>query len=197
MTTVTGILRDAQQNAIPNAGVTVRYTRALVGFDGGAVAQNDRLFTTDGSGLLTMTDLIPGHYEISVSMPVNANTSQAVIRRGTMSVLDDGPMALEDALDSHITVTPSVLLQAQGAASESATSAQLSQAWAESPTPPDPDDADSKSSKTWAEASKAALTGIIWYITDDATSVTVGVGLGVVVQDPGPGPYDTVTLEVA
>ena len=124
MTTVTGILRDAQQNAIPNAGVTVRYTRALVGFDGGAVAQNDRLFTTDGSGELTMTDLIPGHYDVFVSMPVNANTSQAVIRRGTMSVLDDGPMSLEDALDSNITVTPSVLLQAQAAAAAAETSKQ-------------------------------------------------------------------------
>jgi len=124
MTTVTGILRDAQQNAIPNAGVTVRYTRALVGFNGGAVAQNDRLFTTDGSGELVMPDLIPGHYEISVSMPVNANTSQAVIKRGTMSVLDDGPMALEDALDSNITVTPSVLLQAQAAAAAAETSEQ-------------------------------------------------------------------------
>ena len=75
--------------------------------------------------------------------------------------------------------------------------ADRSQAWAESPTPPDPDDATSKSSKTWAETAETVLTGIIWYITDDTTSVTVGVGLNVVVQDPGPGPYETVTLEVA
>ena len=125
MTTVTGILRDAQQNAIPNAGVTVRYTRALVGFDGGAVAQNDRLFTTDGSGLLTMTDLIPGHYEVSVFMPVNDTTTQAVIRRGAMSVLDDGPMSLEDALDTHVTVTPGALLAAQAAADDAQAQAAI------------------------------------------------------------------------
>ena len=112
MTTVTGILRDAQQNAIPNAGVTVRYTRALVGFDGGAVAQNDRLFTTDGSGLLTMTDLVPGHYDVSVFMPINANTTGTVIRRGTGTVpTGEATLSWEAFLQEPIGQVDSTVLQ--------------------------------------------------------------------------------------
>ena len=112
MTTVTGILRDAQQNAIPNAGVTVRYTRALVGFNGGAVAQNDRLFTTDGSGLLTMTDLIPGHYDVFVSMPVNANTTQTAIKLGTGTVpTGEATLSWEAFLQEPIGQVDSTVLQ--------------------------------------------------------------------------------------
>ena len=165
MTTVTGILRDAQQNAIPNAGVTVRYTRALVGFDGGAVGQNDRLFTTDGSGLLTMTDLIPGHYEVSVFMPTNANTTETVIKRGTGLVpIGIEELTLELFLDANAEpITPSLVQQAfaardaaQAASASAGSAVDLAQAWAESPTPPDPNDPDSKSSKTWAQESEGS-----------------------------------------
>ena len=52
-----------------------------------------------------------------------------------------------------------------------------------------------------AAAGHAALVeeyfdGAVWYVADDATSVTIGVGDNAVISDPGPGPYDTVTLEV-
>ena len=142
MTTVTGILRDAQQNAIPNAGVTVRYTRALVGFDGGAVAQNDRLFTTDGSGLLTMTDLIPGHYEIAVFMPVNDTTTQAIIRRGTGTVpTGEATLTWEAFLSEPIGQVDSTVLQqaleaaqdASGFADDASGFADKAKEWAQNP----------------------------------------------------------------
>ena len=120
MTTVSGIIRDTQGNALPGLSVRIRYLRPLVGFDGGAAVQNDRAFTTDGAGLLTMPDLVPGHYEIFISIQANASTSATLLKKGTLSVLDDGPMTLEEALDTHISVTPSVLLQAQAAAAAAA-----------------------------------------------------------------------------
>ena len=127
MTTVTGILRDAQQNAIPNAGVTVRYTRAVVGFDGGAVAQNDRLFTAGGSGELVMTDLIPGHYDVFVSMPVNASTSQAVIKRGTGTVpTGEASISWEAFLSEPIGQVDSTVLQQAITAKDDAEAAAAS-----------------------------------------------------------------------
>ncbi|MCR5563998.1 MAG: tail fiber domain-containing protein [Desulfovibrio sp.] len=77
---------------------------------------------------------------------------------------------LREKLDRAITVLPTSdesgeeLLQdiyaarnsAANSALESADSAALAQAWAESETPPDPGDANSKSSKTWAGLSAAS-----------------------------------------
>lgn len=48
-----------------------------------------------------------------------------------------------------------------------------------------------------ANRAEDALSHSVWFISEDAISVTVGIGQAAVIQDPGPGPYDTVTLEVA
>ena len=51
---VAGTIRDTQGNAIPGAVVTARDARPAVGFDGGAVVENTRIFTADGSGFVAM-----------------------------------------------------------------------------------------------------------------------------------------------
>lgn len=128
MGTVSGIVRDTQGNAAPGATVTVVYQKALVGYNGGAAVQNTRVFETDGTGLLTMADLIPGHYEISFAIPANDTTTQTVMRTGALTVLE-ADQTLEAALDTGIgEITPSSLQQA-------AASAQLAQDWAEGTEP--------------------------------------------------------------
>jgi len=71
------------------------------------------------------------------------------------------------------------------------------QAWAESPTSPDPLDGAAQSAKTWAEDAIATLLGHLWYISDTATSVTIGVSDPTIVTDPGPSIYDSILLEIS
>ena len=191
MTTVTGILRDAQQNPIPNAGVTVRYTRALVGFDGGAVAQNDRLFTTDGSGELVMTDLIPGHYEIAVFMPINDNTTQAVIRRGTGTVpTGEATLTWEAFLSEPIGQFDStVLQQAIEAAQDASGFADKAEEWAQNPEDtPVETGPDQFSALHWAAKAEAVAAQVTFPIdvADGGTGATsagdarTNLGLGTI-----------------
>ena len=170
MTTVSGILRDTQKNPLPGLDVTVRYTKPLAGFDDGAAVQTDRFFETDLNGLLTMYDLVPGHYRFVVFVPSNEATTLTVPREATMTVQDVPTMTLEEALDEPFFVSL-IASAAIGAAAQSAASANLAQAWAESPTPPDPDDATSKSSKTWAGVAQEAFDGA----QDLANSISPGL----------------------
>lgn len=113
MTTVSGIVRDTQGNAIPNAVVAVRYTKPVVGFDGGAAVQNVRVFTADGAGLVSMPDLVPGSYEATFYIAANANTSQQLLQVVALNVIDQETQTLESAIVATIgDVTPSVLQQA-------------------------------------------------------------------------------------
>ena len=192
-TTVTGPVGATYDAVFDGISATLTRVGGVVGFDGGAIAPDQKTYVTNGGGVLNMEDLKPGRYTLSLSVPISESTSQTKLWEASGTVPFDAgvSLTLEEFLEVNAEpLTPSLVQQAIAAA-------ELSQAWAESPTPPDPDDAGSKSSKTWAETAETVLTGVLWYITDDTTSVTVGVGIGVVVQDPGPGPYDTVTMEVA
>jgi hypothetical protein len=114
MTTVSGIISDTQGNPVTSASVTVTYSKPLIGYDGGGVVKNARLFTTHAStGMLTMTDLTPGTYTITIAIVANASTSVQVLQTGTMVVLDQATQTLESALTETVgTITPSVLQQA-------------------------------------------------------------------------------------
>jgi hypothetical protein len=110
-TTVSGIVSDTQGNPLPGLQVTISYLRQLVGANGGAAVENTRVFVTDGAGLLEMPDLLPGHYSIAVSVPTNSLTAlPVVLRRGTMTVLNEGTQSLESALDeATVFIEPSAL----------------------------------------------------------------------------------------
>lgn len=126
MTTVSGIIRDTQGNPLAGVNVSVRYKRPLVGFNGGAAAQNVRLFTADGSGEVVMADLVPGRYDIQISVPpTSASGTPVQIVSGPMTVLDVASMTLEAALDDNFApITPSLVQQAIDAAASAAQSAQ-------------------------------------------------------------------------
>ncbi len=120
MTTVSGVVRDTQQNPLAGLQVTISYLRPLVGSSGGAAVENTRVFITDGGGLLTMAGLLPGRYSISISVPVNSLTAQPIVlRAGTLTVLDQATQTLESALDENVDViTPTILQQALDARDE-------------------------------------------------------------------------------
>jgi hypothetical protein len=121
MPTITGTIRDTQGNAIPGAQVTLTYTRELVGYEGGAVAQNVRVFTANGSGVVTMAGVVPGYYAITVSMPKSSETETArVLVRGIGTALAVDAMSLEAFLaDSTIgEITPTILQEAIDAAAQ-------------------------------------------------------------------------------
>lgn len=130
MTIVSGIVRDTQGNLAPNLPVAVKYMRPLVGYDGGAVFENIRLFTTSGAAVLTMA-LVPGHYEISVTVPPSsAGSIPEQIRLGSMTVLDQETQTLESALDQNIALTPNVVQQAINAAASASASADAAAQYA-------------------------------------------------------------------
>jgi hypothetical protein len=115
MPTITGPIRDTQGNLVPGAQVTLTYTRELVGYDGGAVAKNVRVFTADSFGVVAMAGVVPGYYAITVSMPKSSDTEIArVLMRGVGTALATDAMTLEAFLaDSTIgEITPTVLQQA-------------------------------------------------------------------------------------
>ena len=175
VTTVTGPVGATYDAVFAGLTATLVRTGGVVGYapSGGAIAPDQKTYTTDGSGVLTMADLKPGKYELTLFVPINEGVSQTVLWKAKGTVLPDAGdnITLAEFLVANVEpLTPSLVQQAIAAADRA---------------------------EAAAAAAEAALTGVLWYITDDTTSVTVGVGLGVVVQDPGPGPYDTVTLEVA
>lgn len=113
MTVVSGIVRDTQGNALANAIVTAEYKRPVVGSNGGAAVQNARTFTADGNGLVTMSNMLAGAWDVYFFIPVNDSTDQTLIRAGTMVILDQATQTLESALTETIgTITPSILQQA-------------------------------------------------------------------------------------
>jgi len=114
MTTVSGAIRDTQGNALSGTQVTVKYLRPLVGADGGAAVANIRVLETDGSGILTIPDLLPGHYEITVSAPTSSTSASPLfLSRSTITVNGEPTQTLESALDTNvITITPNAIQQA-------------------------------------------------------------------------------------
>lgn len=125
MGTVTGVIRDTQGNAIAGAVVTLRYSKAVVGYEGDAVASNLRVFTANGSGEVTMADLVPGVYNVTISVP---STSQAVLpvelRNTSGVVVSSDPQSLQSFLNSDPgIITPSILQQAEAEAAAAAASA--------------------------------------------------------------------------
>lgn len=117
MTTVSGVLRDAKGMALPGVAVTLRYVPEVVGYAGGAVAQNNLTYLTNGAGLLTMPGLVAGPYLLSIAMPIG--TSAAVTAAVTASLIVNGEatQSLEDALQTTIgEVTPTILSLAIAAA---------------------------------------------------------------------------------
>jgi hypothetical protein len=107
MATVSGIVRDAQGNPAPGLAITARYKRQLVGYDGGAVYQDNRVFTTDETGLLVMEDLVPGYYDLIVIVPLEPQ------KIASMTVLDVEAMTLQEAMGTDVAdITPTIAQQA-------------------------------------------------------------------------------------
>jgi hypothetical protein len=130
MATVSGIVRDAQGNPAPGLAITARYKRQLVGYDGGAVYQDNRVFTTDETGLLVMEDLVPGYYDLLVIVPLEPQ------KIAFMTVLDVEAMTLQEAMGTDVAdITPTIAQQAiaakdaaEAAADEADASATLADA---------------------------------------------------------------------
>ena len=156
-TTVTGPIGATYDAVFDGISATLTRVGGVVGYaeTGGAIAPDQKTYVTSGGGVLTMEDLKPGRYTLSLSVPISESTAQTKLWEASGTVPFDAgvSLTLEEFLEVNAEpLTPSLVQQAIAAAA-------LSQAWAESPTPPDPDDATSKSSKTWAgEAADSAST---------------------------------------
>lgn len=171
MTTVSGQLVNSVDGPRIAATVVLRRIGGMVGFDGGAIVPDTLTFVTDGSGLLTMADLLPGVYELSVSVPINPETSVTVRERVTGRVPADAPvsMALDAFLDTNVEqITPSLVAQAmaaagraEDAAASAATSAQDAQTWTPEYAADVLDDLDAAVAQTGLDAlaASAARTG--------------------------------------
>jgi hypothetical protein len=113
MGTITGIVRDTQENPVPGANVSLVYKKALVGYNGGVAVQNKRQFVADANGLVSMANLVPGDYDFYVSIVANDNTTLTILQAGTMRVLEQATQTWENAITETVgTITPTVLQQA-------------------------------------------------------------------------------------
>ena len=112
--TVSGIVRDTEGNALSGLQVTILYFRPLVGADGGAAVANTRIFTTNGAGLLTMANLLPGSYSIDISLPISSSSVPAIfLRSASLVVLNQATQTLESAIVENVfPITPTLLQEA-------------------------------------------------------------------------------------
>ena len=180
VTTVTGPVGATYDAVFAGLSATLTRVGGVVGFDGGAIAPDQKTYVTDGIGVLTMVDLKPGRYELRLSVPVNEDTSQTVLREATGTVLADAgaSITLEAFLDKNAEpITPSLVQQAKEWAIRA-------QAWAESETPPDPDNPDSRSSKTIAETlgTLSELEDLADRAEDAALAVLTGATINTLIR---------------
>lgn len=117
MAIVSGIVRDSEQTALAGIIVTITAAQPVVGFNGGAVARQTESYTTNGAGLMTTGDLAPGAYRVTMSVAVNASTSQTVLLETTGVATEAATMTLEAFLaENALPVNTSILQQVLAAA---------------------------------------------------------------------------------
>ena len=148
-TTVTGPIGATYDAVFDGISATLTRVGGVVGYaeTGGAIAPDQKTYVTSGGGVLTMDDLKPGRYTLSLSVPISESTSQTKLWQAAGVIPADAGdnITLNAFLTANAeTITPTLVQQAVAAANRA-------QAWAESPTPPDPNDPDSRSAKAVAE----------------------------------------------
>lgn len=118
-TTVSGEVGAFRDEVFDGIVATLTRQGGVVGFNGGAIAPDVETYVTSGGGVLTMPDLKPGKYTLSLAVPANPETTQTVLWEATGSVPSDAgaTITLEAFLDKNVDqVTPSILRQALAAA---------------------------------------------------------------------------------
>lgn len=124
MAIVSGIVRDSERTALAGIIVTITAARPVVGFSGGAVAQQTEIYTTSGTGLLTTGNLAPGAYAVTLSVAANASTSQTVLLSTTGIATEAETMTLEAFLaENALPVNSSILQQTVTARDEAVAAA--------------------------------------------------------------------------
>lgn len=116
---LTGILRDGQGQPLPNRSITwFRVPRKVQGQGGSAIV--DELFTTttDGSGAITGTSLVPGKYQARIRLADVDRFFEVSIAEGS------GAVQIQDAIDTAAPpITPPLVIEAQTARDEAVAAA--------------------------------------------------------------------------
>lgn len=115
MTTVTGPVGATYDAVFDGIVATLTRTGGVVGYEGGAIAPDQKTYITGGGGVLTMPDLKPGRYTLSLSVPISENTSVTKLWEAAGSIPADAGdnITLEAFLDKNAeTITPRILQQA-------------------------------------------------------------------------------------
>ena len=136
VTTVTGPVGATYDAVFAGLTATLVRTGGVVGYgpSGGAIAPDQKTYTTDGSGVLTMADLKPGKYELTLFVPINEGVSQTVLWKAAGTVLPDAGenITLSDFLDRNVEpITPSLVQEAIAAAARAEAAADEAEAVAE------------------------------------------------------------------
>lgn len=114
-TTVSGTIAATYDDTFAGLTVTLERLGGVVGFNGGAIAPDQKVYTTAAGGVLTMSDLKVGNYRLTLFVPVNEGTSLIKAWEVDGSVPSDAPsaMSLEQFLAKNAgPVTSSILQQA-------------------------------------------------------------------------------------
>jgi len=157
---ITGPIFDEGGNALANVTCVAVAIDGVIGQDGGARVQRGIEFTSDGSGDVSV-DLKPGAYAIYYNPTQNDATSLTVQRVSTWTVLTgETSMTVQEAENTDVgTITPSILQQAEQAATDAIAARDKAQEWAENPED-DPVETGQFSALHWAakaEESAASL----------------------------------------
>jgi len=125
-TTVSGPVSATRDETFDGLTAVLTRTGGVVGFDSGAIAPDQFSYTTASGGVLTMPNLKPGQYKLSLFVPRTPDTSEVLIWEVTGRIQPDAgaTITLEEFLDTTIgALTPTLVQQALDAAAAAELSA--------------------------------------------------------------------------
>ena len=189
-TTVTGPIGATYDAVFDGISATLTRVGGVVGYaeTGGAIAPDQKTYVTSGGGVLTMEDLKPGRYTLSLSVPISESTSQTKLWQASGVIPADAGdnITLDAFLTANVEpLTPTLVQQAIAAAG-------LSQAWAEGT---DPGGAGTKSSREWSEVSESFASGAFFFVSETDTLLNLVTNPNTVTVTGETN--DTYTLEIA
>ena len=119
-TTVTGPIGATYDAVFDGISATLTRVGGVVGYaeTGGAIAPDQKTYVTSGGGVLTMEDLKPGRYTLSLSVPISESTSQTKLweAAGVIQMNAGDNITLDAFLTANVEpLTPSLVQQALAA----------------------------------------------------------------------------------